>query len=332
MKLYTINDLCTYYNVKDTDISVLKPSFDEKLRSLTEKGFTDVLNINCDYRDEDDEEGKDTVIGPMQYLGKVYKSVPAGMLEMFKKLFKDHQKFLCEEMEDIVKQQDDVFADFDKFAEFHQSYLSPYVCVHESKFDENKLNFDYTELNKNDTIEKLGLDLLTSSDKKDFWSDDFEKKNKGMRYIKMAVKNALNDFQKKGIPMECIENVFIECRACLMMDLDRVSNYKVFVGISPNSKMTDGQKEEYLVPGKYTVIYSLMADYRKNPLCLSALRIRKMAEIKSSSLDDAERERLCSILEDTKLSYPLREEDGVPKEITDKYLIAEDEKRWKTNK
>lgn len=57
-----------------------------------------------------------------------------------------------------------------------------------------------------------------------------------------------------------------------------------------------------------------------------------MAEIKSSSLDDAEKERLCSILEDTKLSYPLREEDGVPKEITDKYLIAEDEKRWKTNK
>lgn len=101
MKLYTINDLCTYYNVQDTGISVLKPSFDEKLRGLTEKGFTDVLNINCDYKGYG--EGKDLVTGPMQYLGKVYKNVPDGMLEMFKKLFKDHQKFLCEELGDIVK-------------------------------------------------------------------------------------------------------------------------------------------------------------------------------------------------------------------------------------
>ena len=96
--------------------------------------------------------------------------------------------------------------------------------------------------------------------------------------------------------------------------------------------MTNGQNEKDLVPGKYTVLYTLIADYRKNPLCVSYLRLRKMAEIKSSSLDDAEKEKLCSILEDTELSYSLREEDGVPKEITDKYLIAEDEKRWKTNK
>lgn len=332
MKLYTINDLCTYFNVQDTDISVLKPSFDEKLRSLTEKGFTDVLNINCDYRDEDDEEDKDLVIGPMQYLGKVYKNVPNGMLDMFKKVFKDHQKFLCEEMEDLVKHQDDVFADFNEFAEFHQSYLSPFVCVHESKFDENRITFEYAELDKNNTIEKLGLDLLEDADKKEFWSDDFEKNNKGMRYTKMAVKNALNDFSKKGIPMECIETVLVECRASLMLDVDRLSSYKVFFGISPYYKMLYGQREENLVPGKYTVLYALIADYRKNPLCLSALRIRKMAEIKSSSLSDAEKKRLVGILEDTKLSYPLREEDGVPKEITDKYLIAEDEKRWKKNK
>ena len=45
----------------------------------------------------------------MQYLGKVYKNVPDSMLEMFRKLFKDHQKFLCKELGDIVKNQDDIF-------------------------------------------------------------------------------------------------------------------------------------------------------------------------------------------------------------------------------
>lgn len=331
MKLYTTNDLCTYLNMQDTSISVLKPSFDEKLRGLTEKGFTDVLNINCDYKGVD--EGKDLVTGPIQYLGKVYKDVPNGMLEMFKKLFKDHQKFLCEELGDIVKNQDDIFVDdFDRYIEFHQSYLSPYVCAYESKFNENIINFDYAELNKSNDTDDSGLDLLESVEKEEFWSDDFEKNNKGMRHIKKAVKNALNVFSKKGIPMECIETVLVECRSNLMLDVDRLSSYKVFFGISPYYKMTNGQNEKDLVTGKYTVLYTLIADYRKNPLCVSYLRLRKMAEIKSSLLDDAEKERLCSIIEDTKLDYPLREEDGVPKEITDKYLIAEDEKRWKTNK
>ena len=218
------------------------------------------------------------------------------------------------------------------YVEFHQSYLSPYVCAYESKFNENIINFDYAELNKDNATDDSGLDLLESVEKEEFWSDDFEKNNKGMRHIKNAVKNALNVFSKKGVPMECIETVLVECRSNLMLDVDRLSSYKVFFGISPYYKMARGQYEKDLVPGKYTVLYTLIADYRKNPLCVSYLRLRKMAEIKSSSLNDSEKERLCSILEGTKLSYPLREEDGVPKEITDEYLMAEDEKRWKTNK
>lgn len=210
--------------------------------------------------------------------------------------------------------------------------MSPYVCAYESKFNENIINFDYAELNKSNDTDDPGLDLLESVEKEEFWSDDFEKNNKGMRHIKKAVKNALNVFSKKGIPMECIETVLVECRSNLMLDVDRLSRYKVFFGISPYYRMTNGQNEKDLVPGKYTVLYTLIADYRKNPLCVSYLRLRKTAEIKSSSLDDAEKEKLCSILEDTELNYSLREEDGVPKEITDKYLIAEDEKRWKTNK
>ena len=57
----------------------------------------------------------------------------------------------------------------DEFADFHQSYLSPYVCVHEDKFDENTLMIEYAELGYNDIIGDLSLDLLTGVKKEDFW-------------------------------------------------------------------------------------------------------------------------------------------------------------------
>lgn len=317
LTLYRINFEATKFEKGFISKNDLNTDFDEKLKSLSEKGYTDVLDItkNKEYFDNDQR-----VVGG---IGRVINKVPNNMMDMFKKIFKDTQRVMYSHEEFLKNYQCGMFEDPDDadFAEEFQCSLSPYAIIKEGFWDKNNLDFEYSMASNNEEIEKFGLDVIFSVSKEEFWSDNFAKKYPGMKYFKMATSNALNTASKNGIPMEKVNKVEVDCKVSLMLDIDRLSDFTVFEVYSPGYKYNRERMQWDLIEGEYDVNYILVADYRKNPMCMEAMRLKALSQVKDSTAR--------SILSKTPFNVVLDESNCSVPGIFDKNLIKRDGDRWK---
>ena len=99
----------------------------------------------------------------------------------------------------------------------------------------------------------------------------------------MATSNALNTASKNGIPMEKVNKVEVDCKVSLMLDIDRLSDFTVFEVYSPGYKYNRERMQWDLIEGEYDVNYILVADYRKNPMCMEAMRLKALSQVKDST-------------------------------------------------
>ena len=315
LNLYRINFEATKFEKGSISENALSQDFDEKLRSLIGKGYTDVLDITRDAKHFDCVQRN--IVG----IGRVINKVPNSMMEMFKKIFKDTQKVMYSHEEFLKNHQCDMFVDPDDtdFAEEFQCSLSPYAIIKEGVWDKGNLDFEYSMASSDEEIEKFGLGTILTVSKEEFWSDSFVKKYPEMKYFKMATNNALNTASKNGIPIESVSFVEIDCRASLMLDIDRLSNFTVFEVYYPRYKKAYDNCG--LIKGEYVVRYVLVADYRKNPLCIEALRLKALSRAEDSIEE--------SMLGKTPFNVVLDESNCSVPGIFDKNLIKRDEGRWK---
>ena len=160
-----------------------------------------------------------------------------------------------------------------------QSKKSPIVFVKEDPNDSDYLVFDFGSLDVDWLISERGRTLVRRVSKKEFWSLKFSQEYPDMKPIKLIVRAAVNMFEKLNIPSDKLNYVMIDCRLSLLIDTSRMVKakfYKVLEGISLSNEMPSpcGGRQD-----GYGVAFILGANWKKNPLCLGALRYIKNSEL-----------------------------------------------------
>lgn len=292
---------------------------DEPIRNdcgdLMDKGFNTSFSLEVSI-------GEGAATGKF-YVGRKLDKVPSGMTNMFKKYFKLNQQ--CIFKGDLGWTDGVSLDDQSLFGEVTVEENCT-ITVSGDESDDGYIHINYGALDI-EYLKDHGHILLEEVPKKEFWGNDFAEKYPDMKYILMAVSSALKDFEKKGIPNEKIEFVHIDWEMYASVDIDRLADYSVFEGISEACEDPVGMNEAS-IPGKYSVIFIIAADYRKNPMCMRALRACAASDVremkKCKNLGYPERELLIEKLRTTSADVELND-----KEVSDTELRSEDEKRWK---
>ena len=273
MKAYRMFDCGDEFYTEDASVESVKKDCGD----LVDRGFKTAFSLEASLNDGA-SAGK-------FYVGRKLEKVPSGMMDMFKKYFKLNQECIFKGNLDWAN---GVSADDQSlFGEVTVESNST-VTVSGDEADDGFMHINYGALDIG-YLNTSGNNLVKEVPKKVFWRDDFAEKYPDMKYIKMAVSSALKDFEKKGIPNEKIEFVHIDWEMYASVDIDRLANYSVFEGISEACEDPSGISEDS-IPGKYSVIYIIAADYRKNPMCVQALRAcaESDVELKGKEVSDAE--------------------------------------------
>lgn len=168
----------------------------------------------------------------------------------------------------------DYFENFDEV----QRKNSPIVFIKEDPNDSDYLVFDFGSLDVDWLVSERGKTLVRRVSKKEFWSLKFSQEYPDMKPIKLIVRAAANMFEKLNISSDKLTYVMIDCRLSLLIDISRMVKakfYKVLEGIS----LSDEMSTPYGRQGGYGIAFILGADWKKNPLCLGALRYIKNSEL-----------------------------------------------------
>lgn len=283
MKAYRMFDCGDEFYTEDASVESIKNDCGD----LVDKGFNTAFSLEASINDGG-SAGK-------YYVGRKLEKVPSGMKDMFKKYFKLNQECIFKGNMDWAN---GVSADDQSLFGEVTVEDNCTITVSGDEADDGFMHINYGALDI-EYLNEHGHTLLEEVPKKEFWGNDFAEKYPDMKYIKMAVSSALKDFEKKGIPNEKIEFVHIDWEMYASVDIDRLADYSVFEGISEACEGPVGMSEDP-IPGKYSVIYIIAADYRKNPMCIQALRACAASDVELKN-----------------------------KEVSDTELRSEDEKRWK---
>ena len=168
----------------------------------------------------------------------------------------------------------DCFENFDEV----QRKNSPIVFIKEDPNDSDYLVFDFGSLDVDWLVSEHGRTLVKRVSKREFWSLKFSQEYPDMKPIKLIVRAAANMFEKLNISSDKLTYVMIDCRLSLLIDTSRMVKakfYKVLEGISLSDEMSSPCGRQ----GGYWVAFILGADWKKNPLCLGALRYIKNSEL-----------------------------------------------------